>query len=219
MFTGLRAHFRQQFVGYLALFVALGGSAYAAATVGQNDIKNDAVRSRHVKNNSLTGIDINASTLGTVPLATNANALQGKTLTDFGQAPVALARRSGPLPLDVQYGAHGGLLYVSVSGTAWRSTYNSKGLGPIEVDAAFDSSGSPTRMVLFANERNSHKALPSILQVVGDNVATPGQHTLHLTARYDSACNTPSETTSTVCTTTDANDHFFASIFEMPRPG
>ena len=93
MLRKLRAHFRQQFVGYLALFVALGGSAYAAATIGPSNIQNDAVRSRHIKNgevknpdlaansvgsgkvidNSLTGADIKESTLGTVPNATHAD--------------------------------------------------------------------------------------------------------------------------------------------------
>jgi hypothetical protein len=34
---------------YLALFVALGGSAYAVATIGPRDIESDAVRSRHIK--------------------------------------------------------------------------------------------------------------------------------------------------------------------------
>jgi hypothetical protein len=99
MLRKLRAHFRQQFVGYLALFVALGGSAYAAATIGPSNIQNDAVRSRHIKNgqvknpdlaansvgsgkvidNSLTGADIKESTLGTVPNATHADSATNAT--------------------------------------------------------------------------------------------------------------------------------------------
>jgi hypothetical protein len=36
-------------VASLALFVALGGTTYAAATIGAGDIKKDAVRSKHIK--------------------------------------------------------------------------------------------------------------------------------------------------------------------------
>jgi hypothetical protein len=51
-------------VAYIALFIALGGvSAYAAATIGSSDIKRNAVKSKHVKDNSLTGTDVNESQL------------------------------------------------------------------------------------------------------------------------------------------------------------
>src|SRR3954454_22705563 len=76
-------------VAYLALFVALSGSAYAAATIGSGQIKNGAVLGRHIKHgqvkgadiapnapssskipdNSLAGNDIDESKLGRVPLA------------------------------------------------------------------------------------------------------------------------------------------------------
>ena len=41
-------------VAYVALFVALGGTGYAAATIGANDIKDDAVRTRHIKNGAVS---------------------------------------------------------------------------------------------------------------------------------------------------------------------
>ena len=69
-------------VALVALFVALGGSSYAALkisgkqiknnTVSTKDIKNNNVRSKDVRNNTLKGADINESTLGIVPNATNA---------------------------------------------------------------------------------------------------------------------------------------------------
>ena len=64
-YARLRAHFRQQFVGYLALFVALGGSAYAAATIGPNDIKNNAVRSNHIKDGRVAKADLATNSVGT----------------------------------------------------------------------------------------------------------------------------------------------------------
>src|SRR6266550_137178 len=89
-------------VALLALFVALGGSSYAALHVGSAQIINNSVRSKDIRNNdvrskdirnnevrgrdirnstiqgkdvaldTLTGLDIKESTLGTVPLATAA---------------------------------------------------------------------------------------------------------------------------------------------------
>ena len=61
-------------VAYLALFFALTGSAYAAATIGSADIKDNslisadlkdgsAVKGVDVVDNSLTGDDVNEATL------------------------------------------------------------------------------------------------------------------------------------------------------------
>lgn len=75
-------------VATLALFIALGGVSWAAATlpknsVGSKQIKKNAVTSTKiksnsitgakVKNNSLTGSDINAGSLGKVPSAGRAD--------------------------------------------------------------------------------------------------------------------------------------------------
>ena len=45
-------------IGLLALFLALGGGAYAAAKIGPSNIKNNAVRSRHIKNGSILSKDL-----------------------------------------------------------------------------------------------------------------------------------------------------------------
>jgi hypothetical protein len=62
----LGGHLRRHIVGYLALFAALGGSAYAGSLIGADDIKDDAIRSRHVKADKLNGSDIDESTLEVV---------------------------------------------------------------------------------------------------------------------------------------------------------
>jgi hypothetical protein len=72
-------------VALIALFAALGGSAYAALgknTVGTKQLKqkavttgkiaNNAINGAKVAPNSLTGEDINLAALGTVPNATSA---------------------------------------------------------------------------------------------------------------------------------------------------
>jgi hypothetical protein len=56
-------HVRRQFVGYLALFIALGGVSYAAVTLPRNSVGSSQIKNRQVKNADLGG---NAVTSGKV---------------------------------------------------------------------------------------------------------------------------------------------------------
>jgi hypothetical protein len=60
----------------IAVFVALGGGAYAMSlpknSVGPQQLKKNAVTTTKVKNGAITGQKINLSTLGTVPSAATA---------------------------------------------------------------------------------------------------------------------------------------------------
>lgn len=53
-------------VAYLALFVALGGSSYAAITVTGKNVKNSSLTGKDIKNNSLTGRDVKGIKSGDV---------------------------------------------------------------------------------------------------------------------------------------------------------
>jgi hypothetical protein len=79
--AGIRAHLRANVVGYLALFVALGGTAYAAATVGSGDVIDNSLKSADLKNakavksvdvrdDSIVGADVDETTLEGVDAAT-----------------------------------------------------------------------------------------------------------------------------------------------------
>src|ERR1700754_1158633 len=69
-------------ISLLSLFVALGGSAYAATKIGTGDIKPNAVTTSKIKNGAITtakikdnavdGAKVNEGSLGTVPEATRA---------------------------------------------------------------------------------------------------------------------------------------------------
>jgi hypothetical protein len=101
-------HIRGNLVGYLALFVALGGTAVAATSlpansVGTKQLKNGAVTGAKVAKNTLTGANINESTLGTVPNTTklgglSASAYQRRigTACSGGQAMTAVDATGSP---------------------------------------------------------------------------------------------------------------------------
>ena len=50
-------------VAVLALFVALGGSSYAAITITGNNVENGTLTSADLKNNSVTSVDIRSGSL------------------------------------------------------------------------------------------------------------------------------------------------------------
>lgn len=69
-------YIRQNAIAFLALFIALSGTAIAAGlpknSVGNKQLKNSAVTSKKVKKNTLTGTQINELKLGRVPEASSA---------------------------------------------------------------------------------------------------------------------------------------------------
>lgn len=103
-------------VATLALFVAIGGSSYAALSVGSKEIANGGVRSVDIRNNdvrskdlrnrsvrkkdiarnSLDGAVIRESRLGAVPKALNADRLNGVTVLDLKvRCPPGTVAKSG----------------------------------------------------------------------------------------------------------------------------
>ena len=71
----------------IAVFIALGGGTYAATHLGKNSVgakqlRNDAVNGAKVQDGSLTGADVNASTLGKVPNASRADTAGTATTAD-----------------------------------------------------------------------------------------------------------------------------------------
>lgn len=70
----------------LAVFIALGGSSYAAVSISGSSIKNRSITASKVKRNTLTGLQIRESTLGRVNrarVADNSFQLQGFGAADF----------------------------------------------------------------------------------------------------------------------------------------
>ena len=82
MLGRLAAHVNRNAYGLIAIFIALGGSAYAAATIGADDIKDNAVRSKHVKDGQIKGDDlaspVDESLSGAILISDQDGALAGQ---------------------------------------------------------------------------------------------------------------------------------------------
>lgn len=78
MIDRIRRHFTYANVmATLAVFIALGGSSYAALNITGRDVKDGSLTHRELKRNTLGGTRINESRLGKVRRARNADRLSG----------------------------------------------------------------------------------------------------------------------------------------------
>ena len=86
-------------VATLALFAALGGSAYAVSKITSRQVKNRSLKGIDLKRNTLTGKEIRESKLGRVPRSKSAtNSKSALTAVNAGRAGLATnAQRLGGL--------------------------------------------------------------------------------------------------------------------------
>ena len=94
-------------VAMVALFAALGGTGYAAATLSGRDIQKRSIPANRIVHNALGGGQINESKLGTVPAAQQALTAQtAASATNAGHATSAdsatTARSAAPDAQDSQ---------------------------------------------------------------------------------------------------------------------
>lgn len=93
-------HVRQQLVGYIALFIALGGVSYGALklpanSVGTKQLKNGAVTGRKVKPKSLLATDFKAGQLPPGPRGLQG--VPGVQGAQGGQGPQGIPGQSGTI--------------------------------------------------------------------------------------------------------------------------
>jgi hypothetical protein len=67
----------------LAVFIALGGSSYAAFTINGATIQNRSIAGKKLRHNTLTGVQIKESQLARVPRAKRADSLDGVTAAEL----------------------------------------------------------------------------------------------------------------------------------------
>lgn len=162
----------------IAVFLLLGGAAYAAGqlpknSVGTKQLKKNAVIGSKVKDASLTGADINLSSLGSVPSAThasssdnathatnadnatNANSLQGHPASDFAVATSAgRVARSSTADLTTITN-HAGFLQVA------HVTISVPAAQFVKVDAFYTITGGGETYASFLRERGTPNVSPT----------------------------------------------------------
>jgi hypothetical protein len=74
-------------VAAIALFLALGGVAYAGSQIGTNDIQDGAVTTRKLADKAVTGRKVDKANLGIVPTANAANTVGGMRIQKFSSNP------------------------------------------------------------------------------------------------------------------------------------
>jgi hypothetical protein len=72
-------------VALIALFVALGGSVYAANKISGKTIKKGSEPGNRLKKNSVTGKQVNESSLGAVPSANSAQSAQPVAFAEISE--------------------------------------------------------------------------------------------------------------------------------------
>lgn len=123
-------HLRSNVVAYLALFVALGGTAYAVNKVGPKDIERNAVRAKHVKRNAIRAKEVKRNAVRSAEIANGQVKLE-----DLNRGNVA-----------ARFG--GGLYFGQASGfgpiaSSTGSDQNVPISGIIDFDNSTDSEGGP----------------------------------------------------------------------------
>jgi hypothetical protein len=143
--TRIASFVRHNAIALTALFVALGGTGYAAVTINGANIKNGSITAKKLKKHTLTGTQINVKKLGTVPAAKKASSAATATTaatatnaTELGGAPASAYLKAGCGPGRVEG-------YATIEGGApsFPSTYTSA--SPF-VTGAFNCSGGAVQV-------------------------------------------------------------------------
>lgn len=137
----------------LALFVALGGSSYAAIRVGSDEIADDSVRGRDIhkdtvrgtdvrdndlqgrdiRDGTISGADVKESSLGRVALAADAGTLGGRTPSSFLAADKVV--RVGPVKLSKGESA----TVASTGPFTWKAQCSDAGVDGIHLKVVLES--------------------------------------------------------------------------------
>lgn len=165
MLQRLRLHLGRNLVAYLALFVALGGTSYAALTVTGRMVKNSSLTGVDLRNESVTGADVRGLTTRDVR---NSSLLP----SDFegGRLPEGPAGEEGPPGPEGPEGAPGPAGPAGPQGP--------QGSPGVTTEAAIKSSGPSTATGNIVVQT-------TVLQELAVTVPAPGFVSVVASASFD----------------------------------
>ncbi len=99
--TRLLAHIRSQSVGYAAIFIALGGTTYAAIGVPRG-----SVGAAQLRNHSITPVKLNRNSITGSVRAWAIIGASGNVIASGGKPTVTAATPSSPGSYGIQWGVH-----------------------------------------------------------------------------------------------------------------
>jgi hypothetical protein len=82
MASRVSAHIRSNIVGYVAVFIALSGTAYAADTIGSSDVIDESLLSQDLKNGEVRSSDIDNGGISTDDISNSNGVLSGDVRDD-----------------------------------------------------------------------------------------------------------------------------------------
>jgi hypothetical protein len=182
-------------VATLALFIALGGTGYAAATITSGDIKNRTIKGGDVKKNALGGTEINERKLKEVPTARRAQTAAGadisKNAETANQATNSLNADVANVARDANTLAGQGAASFEASSTVQfgKAPANPAGASQEQTVLSWPELGVAVKStnqgvcggdlaVLAQNTRSSGPAIQVLLDGPGDVSANPGGNAL-----------------------------------------
>jgi hypothetical protein len=113
----------------VAVFIAIGGGAYAAATVNSGDVVNESLKSVDVKNNQLKSEDVLDDSLGAVDLG-NDSVHSGELA--FNSVGTGQAVNDGLTGEDIAESSLGKVPSAEAAGQAFRSALSVAAIGDTE---------------------------------------------------------------------------------------
>jgi hypothetical protein len=179
-------------ISLVALFVALGGSAYAAITVNGSQIKIRSISGNRLKNHTITGTQVNVNKLGTVPraakatAATTANSASFATVAATANSATSAANATnagelGNLPASA-YQPSANIMFATVKTSASGGTLvRGRGatgitrLGTGDYAVSFNQSVANCTWIATAGEPDATAADAAIAVVRAHSVATPDE--------------------------------------------
>lgn len=166
----------------IALFVALGGSTYAAVKLSGRDIKAHSLTARNYRRGSVTGAAVSEKTLGVVPSAKDALRLDGVTFERLlvrcpeGTLPVAdtCIETTARAPLPFSSALHECANVESQSGPGRRlPTYDELAAALTHTQIALSSGGELTSQVYPSSSSPGEVEALYVTSPTGNVALTP----------------------------------------------